>query len=117
MPSVSHRSRMNVEFSFIDGPMRGISFEGPVGQSNEASSLYSITENGTVDREFTTISDQGRQAITEMKSTDASEFGGPYEYYIYRVVDCTEDGSIVRVRVAYVDRAPFGVHYPGVLHC
>lgn len=104
---------MDIEFTFIDGPMQGITFAGPADGDSEASNLYLITDNGTVGREFTTISERGRQAIAEMESNSGAEFGGPYEYYRYRVDRCSGDDSGVQIRATFVNRVPFGFHSPG----
>jgi hypothetical protein len=107
---------MEIVFTFIDGPMQGIVFSGRVDDSNEASSLYHITDSGTVGREFTTLSSRGRRAIAEMESSGETEFGGPYEYYLYRVVERSDGDHQVHVRASLVNRMPFGFHPPGSLH-
>jgi len=42
-----------------------------------------------------------------VKSSGSTEVGGPYEHYVYRVVDRIENESAISVRATFVDRVPF----------
>jgi len=105
---VGNHRNMLIHFEFVDGPMKGTEFSGEAEGDNEASGLYSMTRNGAVGAEFNTISVHGRRAIEEwVKSSGSTEVGGPYEHYVYRVVDRIENESAISVRATFVDRVPF----------
>ena len=106
--SVDNHKNMLIHFEFVDGPMKGTEFSGEAEGDNDATCLYSMTRNGAVGAEFSTISVHGRRAIEEwVKSSGSTEVGGPYEHYLYRVVDRIENESVICVRAAFVDRVPF----------
>lgn len=99
---------MLIHFEFVDGPMKGTELSGEAEGDNEAACFYSMTRNGAVGAEFSTISANGRLAIEEwVKSSGSTQVGGPYEHYLYRVVDRIENESAIYVWAAFVDRMPF----------
>jgi hypothetical protein len=101
---------MQIVFEFVGGPLGGERIVGDsAGERDEATALYDLTRQGTVGVRFIEHSKRYRQAIEQLEAGEIDDVGGPYDEYLYEVVQRSEDEAGVRIRVKFVGRAIGGL--------